>query len=55
MKKKDSAKETRKETKEELKNETKEELKNKINRLPTIKGNHSKHHYSNFMTEEKNG
>ena len=31
-----------------------EDVVNEINRLPTIKCRHSKHHYSNFIDEDKN-
>jgi len=46
MEKKDNIRETRERIKDDVVNE--------IHRLPTIKCSHSKHHYSNFMDEDKN-
>ena len=38
----------------ETKGRIKEEVVNEINTLPTSKYRHSKHHYSNFIDEDKN-
>ena len=46
MEEKNSIKETR--------GGIREDVVNEINRLPTIKCRHSKHHYSNFIDEDKN-